>query len=169
MKLFKPDYIFSRTTRITPQFLKEQGITNLLLDVDNTLTTHNNPDPSEGIDEWLDLMRANGINMMIISNNKKDRVAPFAARLGLPYSSMSCKPLTIGYNRGLKQLGGTKENTAMVGDQIFTDVMGANLSGMKSLMVMAILAEEGAGFKLKRMMEKGFIEKYLAQQGGPLE
>ena len=83
MKLFKPEYIFGKTTNITPEFLKEQGITNLLLDVDNTLTTHNNPEPSEGIDRWLDSMRAAGIGMMIISNNKKARVEPFAARLGL--------------------------------------------------------------------------------------
>ena len=65
-------------------------------------------------------------------------------------------------------LGGSRKNTAMVGDQIFTDVMGANLSGMKCLMVLAILAEESAGFKFKRRIEKGFIEKYLKQQGGPL-
>ena len=169
MKIFKPDYIFSKTTAITPQFLKEQGITNLLLDVDNTLTTHNNPEPSEGIERWLEVMRENGVNMMIISNNNKDRVQPFADRLGLPYSSMSCKPLPIGYVRGLKMPGATRKNTAIVGDQIFTDVMGANLMGMKSLMVMAILREDGAGFKFKRRIEKGFVEKYLAQQGGAIE
>ena len=168
MKLFRPDYIFGKTTAITPEFLKEKGIKNLLLDVDNTLTTHNNPEPSEGIDEWLDLMRANGINMMIISNNNKKRVKPFAERLKLPYSSMSCKPLPMGYIRGLKMPGATRKNTAIVGDQIFTDVMGANLMGMKSLMVLAILREDSAAFKFKRKIEKGFIDKYVAQQGGPL-
>ena len=168
MKLFKPEYIFGKTTNITPEFLKEQGITNLLLDVDNTLTTHNNPEPSEGIDRWLDSMRAAGIGMMIISNNNKARVEPFAARLGLPYSSMSCKPLSIGYNRGMKMLGGTKDNTAIVGDQIFTDVLGGNMKGIRTIMVMAILHENGAGFKLKRKLEKGFIDKYLSQQGGAL-
>ena len=68
----------------------------------------------------------------------------------------------------MKMLGGNKNNTAMVGDQIFTDVMGANLSGMKCLMVLAILEEDGAGFKFKRRLEKGFVEKYLRQQGGAL-
>lgn len=168
MKLFKPEYIFGKTTNITPEFLKQQGITNLLLDVDNTLTTHNNPEPSEGIDRWLDSMREAGIGMMIISNNNKARVEPFAARLGLPYSSMSCKPLSIGYTRGMKMLGGTKENTAIVGDQIFTDVLGGNLKGIRTLMVMAILHEDSAGFKFKRRIEKGFIDKYLSQQGGAL-
>lgn len=168
MAVFRPDFIFSQTTKITPQFLKEQGIENLLLDVDNTLTTHNNPEPGPGIDEWLDTMRANGIKMVIISNNNKKRVEPFAARLGLPFCSMSCKPLPNGYIKGMKMLGGNRKNTAMVGDQIFTDVMGANLSGMKCFMVLAILHEDGAGFKFKRMLEKGFIDKYLKQQGGPL-
>ncbi len=168
MAIFKPDYIFEKTTKITPQFLAEKGIKNLLLDVDNTLTTHDNPEPSPGIEEWLDTMRENGINMMIISNNNKARVAPFAARLGLQFSSMSCKPLPIGYARGLKLLGGNRKNTAIVGDQIFTDVMGGNIMGMPALMVLPIQAEESAGFKLKRKIEKGFVEKYLAQQGGPI-
>lgn len=168
MGLFNPDYIFAKTTNITPQFLKEHGIKNLLLDVDNTLTTHDNPQPTEGIEEWIKLMQENGIGMVIISNNNKERVEPFAARLGLPFSSMSCKPLPIGYIKGLKLLGGTRKNTAMVGDQIFTDVMGANLMGMPALMVLAILAEEGAGFKFKRKIEKGFVEKYLKQQGGAI-
>ena len=168
MSVFRPDYIFEKTTKITPEFLKGKGIKYLLLDVDNTLTTHNNPEPSPGIDSWLADMRANGIGMMIISNNNKDRVAPFAARLGLPFASMACKPLPFKYTKGMKMLGGNKNNTAMVGDQIFTDVMGANLSGMKCLMVLAILEEDGAGFKFKRKLEKGFVEKYLRQQGGAL-
>ena len=168
MSVFKPHYIFEKTTKITPEFLKELGITNLLLDVDNTLTTHDNPLPSPGIPEWVDMMKAAGIGMVIISNNNKERVEPFAAKLGLPFTSMSCKPLPYGYIKGMKILGSNRKNTAMVGDQIFTDVMGANLSGMKCLMVLAILAEESAGFKFKRRIEKGFIEKYLKQQGGPL-
>ncbi|MBR4036210.1 MAG: YqeG family HAD IIIA-type phosphatase, partial [Oscillospiraceae bacterium] len=163
-----PDYIFEKTTKITPDFLKSQGITNLLLDVDNTLTTHDNPQPSPGIEDWLDEMRANGISMMIISNNNKDRVAPFAARHGLPFTSMACKPLPFGYKKGMKMLGANRRNTAMIGDQIFTDVMGANMSGIKCFMVLAILAEDSAGFKFKRKIEKGFVDKYLKQQVGPL-
>ena len=69
MGIFRPDYIFEKTTKITPDFLRSQGVTNLLLDVDNTLTTHDNPQPSPGIEDWLAEMRANGISMMIISNN----------------------------------------------------------------------------------------------------
>ena len=166
MSVFRPQYIFEKTTKITPEFLKEIGITNLLLDVDNTLTTHDNPDPSPGIPQWIEQMKAAGIKMVIISNNNKERVKPFAAKLGLPFTSMSCKPLPYGYMKGMKILGSNRHNTAMVGDQIFTDVMGANLTGMKCLMVLAIQAEESAGFKFKRKIEKGFIEKYLNQQGG---
>ena len=166
MGLFNPYCIFERTTKITPEFLKEQGITNLLLDVDNTLTTHDNPEPSPGIPEWVAAMRESGIGMVIISNNNKERVEPFAAKLGLPFTSMSCKPLPYGYIKGMKILGSNRKNTAMVGDQIFTDVMGANLTGMKSFMVLAILAEDSAGFKFKRKIEKGFVDKYLKKQGG---
>lgn len=168
MGVFDPDYIFARTTNITPEFLKEQGIENLLLDVDNTLTTHNNPEPSQGIDQWLDTMRANGIGMVIISNNNEQRVEPFAKRLGLAFNSMSMKPLSLGFSNGLKILGANKKNTAVVGDQIFTDVMGANLMGMKSLMVLPIEAEDMAAFKLKRKLEKPFTDKYFREKGDAL-
>ena len=168
MSLFRPHTIFAKTINITPRFLKEQGITNLLLDVDNTLTTHDNPEPSPGITEWIAEMKANGIGMVIISNNNKERVEPFAAKLGLPFTSMSCKPLPYGYIKGMKILSSNRKNTAMVGDQIFTDVMGANLTGMKCFMVLAILAEDSACFKFKRKIEKGFVDKYLEKQGGAL-
>ncbi len=168
MALFAPTVYKNRITDITAEELDAWGVRGVLLDVDNTLTTHDNPLPSPGIPEWIDMMKAAGIGMVIISNNNKERVEPFAAKLGLPFTSMSCKPLPFKYIKGMKMLGGNRKNTAMVGDQIFTDVMGANLSGMKCLMVLAILAEESAGFKFKRRIEKGFIEKYLNQQGGPL-
>ena len=115
MSVFKPHYIFEKTTKITPEFLKELGITNLLLDVDNTLTTHDNPDPIPGIPQWIEEMKSAGIKMVIISNNNKERVEPFAAKLGLPFTSMSCKPLPFGYKKGMKILGSNRHNTAMVG------------------------------------------------------
>ena len=69
MSVFRPQYIFEKTTKITPEFLKEIGVENLLLDVDNTLTTHDNPDPSPGIPQWIEQMKAAGIKMVIISEN----------------------------------------------------------------------------------------------------
>lgn len=168
MKLYHPDYIFRKTINIKPEFLKELGITNLLLDVDNTLTTHGNPEPAEGIVEWIKLMHDNGIKLMIVSNNYKKRVEPFAKRLGLPYSSFSTKPLPRGFFKAMKTLGSNRKNTAVVGDQIFTDILGAHLLDMTAIMVLAIKEEDGVGFKIKRKFEKKYIDEYIAKNGGVL-
>ncbi len=168
MKIFTPDYIFEKTTNITPDFLKQLGIKNLLLDVDNTLTTHDNPHPGDGIMDWLELMKNSGMNMMIVSNNYEKRVQPFRDMLGLDFMSFATKPLPRGFLKGMKALKGRKNDTAIIGDQIFTDILGANLAGITAIMVIPIQEEHGSFFKLKRKMEKPIIKKYIYKNGGLL-
>ncbi len=168
MKLLDPEYLFERVTKITPEFVKELGITNLLLDVDNTLTTQDNPEPAEGVVEWLDLMQSNGIKLMLVSNNHEPRVAPFANKLGLPYSYFSTKPLPRGFWKCFKHLGCNRKNTAVVGDQVLTDIIGAHLAGMKGFLVLS-LGDHGAfGYKFNRRISKPVIEKYIKKHGGVL-
>lgn len=166
MGFYDPDYIFEKTVNITPEFLGELGISNLLLDVDNTLTTHGNPVPAPGIEQWVKDMQNAGINLMIVSNNYDKRVGPFARLLGLPYVSFSTKPLPRGFFKAMKKLGANRKNTAIVGDQIFTDILGAHLLNMKAIMVLAILEEDGLGFKIKRNFEKKYIDRYKQKHGG---
>lgn len=91
-----PEYLFSGAAAITPEFLKGKGITALVLDVDNTLTGHDSQQLPPAIRDWLDRMRAAGIQLAIASNNNEERVRPFAQAIGLDYVAMSCKPLTFG-------------------------------------------------------------------------
>ena len=165
LKSHMPDYIFGKTSNITPEFLKNLGIKHLLLDVDNTLTTHGNPEPAQGIEEWIKTMQENGIKLIITSNNYRRRVEPFAKKIGLDFISFSAKPLPIGFIRAMKRLGGTTKNTVVVGDQIFTDIIGAHILGMKAIMTLAILEEDGIGFKIKRKFEKKYIDLYKKQKG----
>ncbi|MEG0090837.1 MAG: YqeG family HAD IIIA-type phosphatase [Oscillospiraceae bacterium] len=165
MRAYIPDFIFKKTVNITPEFLKEQGIKNLLLDVDNTLATHGNPVPAEGIIDWLSLMQHSGIKLMVTSNNFKKRVEPFARELGLDFVSFSAKPTPFGFWRGMKKLGAKKSDTAVVGDQIFTDILGAHMIGLRAIMVMVILEEDGWSFKLKRKFEKKYIDIYKKTKG----
>ena len=99
------DFAFRKTVDITPGFLKKHGIKGLILDVDNTLTTHDNPVPAEGITEWLENMRSSGIKLIIVSNNHPERVKPFADPLGLDFVSDSGKPLRKGYTAAMKKMG----------------------------------------------------------------
>ena len=89
-----PKKMVHRVTEISPQYLQEQGIHGLILDIDNTLTTHDNPIPSDGVARWLDMMRENDIQMIVLSNNHGPRVEPFAKILGLDYLAEGKKPLT---------------------------------------------------------------------------
>ena len=83
MPLFFPDYSYRRVYEIPAAFFVRQGIRAALLDVDNTLTTHDNPVPHERVLDWLDCQRQAGVRLLLLSNNTPERVAPFARALGL--------------------------------------------------------------------------------------
>lgn len=162
--LFRSTAAFRHTTDITPEFLRKNNIKGLILDLDNTLTTHDNPKPGEGVLEWLQLMKNSGIKLMIVSNNHAPRVKPFADMLGLTFVSEGKKPLTKGFSEAMKLMGLSKGELAAVGDQIFTDVLGANLFGIKMLYVVPIEHEKTAFFKLKRKLEIPFLPKKFIEK-----
>ena len=104
--LFTPEYLFSSVAAITPAFLAQRGIAALVLDVDNTLTAHGSQELPAEVAGWLEAMRAAGVGLMIASNNSEERVAPFAARLGLDFVAGSAKPLPGGLARAQKKIRG---------------------------------------------------------------
>ena len=158
MPIFKPTIRLHRVTQITAELLKECGIKALVLDVDNTLTTHNNPIPDREVLIWLDEIKAAGIKLVLLSNNSAKRIRPFAEGLELEYTSRACKPLTFGLARTAKKLGLPATEIAMVGDQIFTDVMAGNLFGAASILVAPMEPETGPLFRFKRMLERRILK-----------
>lgn len=158
--LFKPDIKLHGITDITVEVLKTHDIKALLLDVDNTMSTHHGTILTDGLLEWIAYMQQNGIKLIVLSNSKRWRVEPFAARIGLPFISLACKPLPMGYWRGVKAHGEKRKNVAIVGDQIFTDVLGGNLVGVKTILLTPIKPEDGWSFKLRRKLEKKLYKKY---------
>lgn len=156
--LLNPDFVFKNVLSITPDVLSHLKIDSLLLDLDNTLTTHNCPSPAPGVLKWLDEMHDAGVKMIIVSNNSFDRVKPFAKILGLSYVSMGMKPLPFGMKKAMRLAGMNPSNTAAVGDQIFTDIICANLLGIRSIYVYPILNEGTGFFKFKRFCEKPFLK-----------
>ncbi len=159
--LFKADFAFRRVNDITPSFLKKHDIKGLLLDLDNTLTTHDNPRPADGVLDWIKKIKENGIKMVIVSNNHPPRVKPFADMLGLEFISEGKKPLASGFNRAQKLMNIPFKNLAVVGDQIFTDMLGANLKRIKGIFVFPIELEgkEQKFIRFKRVIEKPFLPK----------
>ncbi len=160
ISLFLPDLMLDSVFDADLQLLKKYNVDTLILDVDNTLTSHGNPVPLDGITQWLDELKKSNINLTIVSNNVQKRVQPFAELLGVDFVSMACKPMTIGITKARKKFGSGKKNTAIIGDQIFTDILAGNLAGITTFLVTPIELEDKAMFKFKRFFEGIFIKKY---------
>lgn len=158
--LLKPKIKLERITDISLEILKKYNINSLILDVDNTLSTHHGDILTDGLEEWLNLMQSNEIKLIVLSNSKEVRVKPFAEKINLKYISLGLKPLPFGYFRALKALDSKRAETAIVGDQIFTDVLGGNLVGVKTILLTPILLESTAGFKFKRKVERLVFKLY---------
>lgn len=155
---FKPKIKLNRVTDISVEILNKYGIKALILDVDNTLSTHHGQELTEGLEEWLKYMQDNGILLTILSNSKEKRVKPFAQRIGLSYVSLGLKPLPFGYIRAKKALGVGRKDVAIVGDQIFTDVLGGNLVCFKTILLDPIKLETSKSFRFKRAIERFVIK-----------
>ncbi len=157
--IFRPTYVLKSVTDISLEYLNEKNINGLILDLDNTLTTHNNPQPADKVTDWISDMKNSGIKMMIVSNNRAERVIPFAQNLGLDFVPNGRKPLATGFKKAQQLMVIPFSEIAIVGDQIFTDVLGANLKRVRTIYVHPIELESGFFFKIKRFLEKPFIRK----------
>ena len=155
---FKPHIKLDRITEITVELLKIYDIKALILDVDNTLSTHHGQVLTEGLEDWLLYMQENDIKLVVLSNSKKERVEPFAKKIGLDFFSLGLKPLPFGYIKAVKFLKEKRKNCAIVGDQIFTDIIGGNTVGVKTVLLTPIKPEDGWSFKLRRRLEKILIK-----------
>lgn len=156
----KPDISVNRITDLTPEHLNAFNIKALLIDVDNTLSTHKGEKFVDNINEWIDLMRNNGIKLMILSNAKNGRLKAFAMRIGIEGCGMAAKPLPFGYINAAKKMGMPPKNTAIVGDQLFTDILGGKISGVKTVLVKPILLENSTSFRIRRYFERKLLKKY---------
>ena len=158
--IFKPHIKRERIADITLDDVKSLGVSALLLDVDNTMSTHHGMQLTDGLLEWLRLMQQNGIKLIVVSNSKRARVEPFAKKINLPFISLALKPLPFGYLRGARAVGEKRRNVAIVGDQLFTDMLGGFLSGTKKILLTPILPEDKLSFIIRRKLEKIIMKRY---------
>ena len=164
MKLY-PKLYCEKITTITPEYLKENNIKGLILDVDNTLLDFDLK-LVDGLKEWHDNMKSNGIKCMILSNsNKLTKVKMVADLLEIPFIKFAMKPLKRGFKMAQKQLDVPFENIAAVGDQIFTDVIGANSVKMYSILVKPLAEKDLWMTRFKRPIEELVVKSYLKKQG----
>lgn len=158
MGILKPDYRFNSILEISVPFLKEKGIEGLLLDVDNTLAHHFSQTPIEGLEKWLKEIAAAGIKTLILSNARSSRVEPFAEKIGVAYTPKAMKPLPFRAWSSCREMGVKSKNTAIIGDQLFTDMLCGSLSGITKILVTPMHEETGRLFKIKRGLERKILK-----------
>lgn len=160
MAIYIPTLFKKSIFEITVEVLNKIEIKGIILDVDNTLTMHHCKEPYDGITDWLSKIKSSGFKVIIASNNTKKRVSEFAKLLDLDYVSMSCKPFPFGLKRAYKVLGTKPKQTVIIGDQLFTDILGGNFLGIKTILVDPFEPEKNVFFRVKRKLEKILINKH---------
>ncbi|MGS0763991.1 YqeG family HAD IIIA-type phosphatase [Syntrophomonas curvata] len=133
--------------------LRELKIRAFILDLDNTVTEWNSNEVREEVSRWFGLIKQEGFKACILSNNGEQRIVAVAKSLDIPYVHRAQKPRRGGYRRALKLMGVAARETAVIGDQIFTDVLGGNRSGLFTILVKPIARKEFMGTKISRGME----------------
>ncbi len=140
-------------TELTPERLKSQGIRALMVDLDDTLVASNSERMGLAFRRWVLGLKEAGIAVMLLSNGKPKRVARWAQLLGVEGLSLVGKPFRFAFARGLKRLGSLPSETAMVGDQLFTDIVGANALGIKTILVTPLSNKGLPHTRLARKLE----------------
>ena len=131
-----PTRVVDNIFQLTPQALAAHGIRLVLADLDNTLAPYEAAQPSPALRAWKEALSAHGVTLFVVSNSRKSRRCPdFCAALGVPYVRHAGKPSAKGFHQAMAQTGCTPRQTIMVGDQIFTDTLGANRAGVASVLV----------------------------------
>lgn len=158
-----PNLYLNTVKEITLEMLEQNNIKGLILDVDNTLIDFNKRMP-EGIKEWADNLKKCNIKMCIVSNsNHKEKVENTAKKIEVPYIFFAKKPCTGGLKKASEIMNLENSQIAVAGDQIFTDVIGANRAKMFSILVKPIDEKDIWITRFKRPIENKIIQKYLKQ------
>ncbi|AWR85944.1 YqeG family HAD IIIA-type phosphatase [Meiothermus taiwanensis] len=155
--VLKPRAQLNSVTEVTPAWLQERGLRAVLLDLDNTLVPYRTyGEVPEALQAWLQTQKQAGIPVMLVSNATSRRVRYWCEKLGIPGFGLAGKPW-FGFREALRRLGLRPEEVAVVGDQLFTDVLGGNLVGMYTVLVPPLAQQELGYTRLVRRLERWIL------------
>lgn len=162
--IFYPKSYFNSILEIDSKFFLKNNIKAILLDIDNTiLDTEDNM--VEGLEDWVKNIQNQGIKFCIVSNtNKKKKAERMSKILDIPYVYFAKKPLKFGFKKAKKILQEeNNQNIAVIGDQVLTDVLGANRCKMYSILVAPLKSSDIWVTKFNRLLEKQILKKYFRE------
>lgn len=155
--MLTPNYLIKSVFDINEKFLEDNKIKGIIFDIDNTLVGFTVAEPTDEICDFISALQSKGYKISIASNNNRQRVKKFCERLDVEYIHRACKPLPFALLKLAGKMGLRCREIMLVGDQVYTDALGANILGMTSVMVDIIDTKETFTFKLKRALEKPVI------------
>lgn len=164
LERFVPDCRVSAFDDIDPVLLKNQGFKGIIADLDNTLVAAETGMATPELVQWLERLKKDGFQVIIVSNNCRRRVAQVAGELNIPYISRARKPARRAFRQALGQLRLKPDETVMVGDQLLTDIYGGNRLGLYTILVKPISPAEKWSTRMNRWLEK-WIVLLLKKQG----
>ncbi len=151
-----PRVILPALTDVDLQALQNRGIRLLMLDFDNTIVPYTTNVPTEKMRKWLDAAKNSEIQICVVSNSKRSRVVDFCKAQNIPCITHAKKPTAKGIRRCMDRFGLKPEACALAGDQIYTDVLGANCAGVRSILVKSI-DNHNIWLKMRHVLEVPFI------------
>lgn len=164
LKLFLPKKHVRSVFDLKPDQLKKEGIKGIITDLDNTLVPWDEPHATSEVIDWLENMQKSGIKVTIISNNDEERVRIFSEPLEIPYVHSARKPLRRAFFRATKQMNLKRENVAVIGDQLLTDILGGNLGKFYTILVTPIVETDAKITQFNRRIER-IILNYFERRG----
>jgi hypothetical protein len=163
----RPDGHATSLVAIASQSLWDRGLRGIVLDLDNTCCAYHQPELADGVAAWVAGARERGFRIVLVSNNFNERVAAAGARLGVPIVPNALKPLPFGFLRALRLLGTRRRETVVIGDQVFTDVLGAKLLGLRTVLTEPIVAHDFPLTRVLRMLERLLYKRRPPKPGVP--
>jgi hypothetical protein len=164
--LLRPDYQFTHVQEITVAFLREKKIRGVICDLDNTLVPWHSEEAPEAVQRWIDILQDASIAICIASNTHNlRRLSRITEKLNIvSVSENARKPSTYGLERAISQMGVEKQETAMIGDQLFTDMVAGNRLGIVTILINPLSSHEFIGTRLiSRPAERLFLRGRYAR------
>ncbi|HEP1831097.1 TPA: YqeG family HAD IIIA-type phosphatase [Streptococcus suis] len=162
---YMPDFALEKVYDVTVESLKKHGIKVVFVDLDNTLIAWNNPDGTPEMRQWLHDLQDAGIPVVVVSNNKYERVKRAVEKFGIEFEAFALKPFTFGINRALKRFDVQPYEVIMIGDQLMTDIRAAKRAGLKSVLVKPLLKTDSINTQINRWRERRTMKKIIAKYG----
>ncbi len=160
----KPDRIYRSIAQVDFRMLKAQGVDLVLLDIDNTLVHHGSHHPDTYARRAVEAIQNAGLVPFIVSNARTSRARSFASGLGIDCIGMANKPSASGLLRACRQAGFEPSAAAMIGDQLFTDILAARRAQILAILVLPLDSREVWNVAFKRWFEAPFLRRYVKDQ-----